>query len=369
MTGLPTHEPSRARRASARRAATPLAAALLVAVVPGCASPLRTGWFGPELPAADARNPVSRIVCIWEPSEGQGVDGLPTRGFAGQILFFTRGTAVPVTVDGDVRVYLFDDRGTPQEQAKPIHQFDFLGDAWSIHLQKTNLGAAYSVFVPYVRKDPWQAHCTMRVRFTPRDGAPVYSETARVTLPGPIPQSDSPGSNAANAPTGTHAAKAAQPEPQATPAHASIANRHGTAVDLARPGAPQETNSAPPARTDEIDPRRAKQQDLERLLRDLLATSKPHGAAPPRTLPETDASPLARRDAESTANSEPPAVARDSDPAAPIGRRHRLAPAAFDSTNAADGSASTPHSAPPHPLAAGRENRSSAPHPLADPVP
>src|SRR5690606_19225612 len=48
-----------------------------------------------------------------------------------------------------------------------------------------SLGSAYQVFVPYVRKGPWQAHCALRVRFTPKEGRPIFSDLVHVTLPGP----------------------------------------------------------------------------------------------------------------------------------------------------------------------------------------
>jgi hypothetical protein len=141
-------------------------------------------WMHDDMPKATAKNPAVKIVCIWEPAEGQGVDGLPTRGFAGQIFFFTRNST-PAQVDGTVRVYLFDDQGSVQEQGKPIHQFDFLGEAWTAHLTKSMLGPSYNVFIPYVARQPWHANCSLRVRFTPEDGPTIYSDMVHVVLPGP----------------------------------------------------------------------------------------------------------------------------------------------------------------------------------------
>lgn len=157
----------------------------------GCAGTELLSRHWHKLPRASEDNPVVRILCIWEPAEGTGLDGLPTRGFAGQIFFFTAGSPVPVKVDGDVRVYLFDDYGSPDEQAKPIHQFDFLGDAWTIHLHKGALGPSYHVFIPYVRKHPYRANCGLRVRLKPQSGPALFSDTVHVTLPGPTPDDDS----------------------------------------------------------------------------------------------------------------------------------------------------------------------------------
>src|SRR5690606_607064 len=50
-----------------------------------------------------------------------------------------------------------------------------------------SLGSAYQVFIPYVRKAPWQANCALRVRYSPVGGRPLFSELVHVTLPGPQP--------------------------------------------------------------------------------------------------------------------------------------------------------------------------------------
>ncbi|QDU37738.1 hypothetical protein Mal4_20550 [Maioricimonas rarisocia] len=136
------------------------------------------------LKEATPQQPAIEVLCFWEAAEGRGLDNLPTRGFAGQVLFFTSGNAEPVKVDGDVRVYLFDDQGSAEEQAKPIHQFDFDAQAWETFLRETNVGAAYQLFIPYTRKGVHQAECSIRVRFTPENGLPLYSKMASITLPG-----------------------------------------------------------------------------------------------------------------------------------------------------------------------------------------
>jgi hypothetical protein len=151
----------------------------------GCAGKNLLSWNRDKTPVADQRNPVRKIVCIWEPVQGQGLDGLPTRGFAGNIMFFTTSSPKPATSEGDVRVYLFHDRGTPEEQARPLHQFDFKGKAWATHLNDSIPGPSYRIFIPYVDKQPYQVNCGLRIRLTPPGGQPVYSEMVHVRLPGP----------------------------------------------------------------------------------------------------------------------------------------------------------------------------------------
>ncbi len=160
---------------------------LVVGTLSGCAAvDLFTGETT-HFDKATRQNPVNRILCLWEPAKGQGLEGDTARGFAGQIFFFTAGSASPVEVDGDVRVYVFDDQGDTEEQKKPIHQFDFLGDAWKLHLQESQFGPAYSLFIPYTRKGNHEARCTLKIRFTPAEGSqmPVaFSDMADIDLPG-----------------------------------------------------------------------------------------------------------------------------------------------------------------------------------------
>jgi hypothetical protein len=149
----------------------------------GCA---QTSLFkgAAKIEAATPKEPAVKLLCIWEPARGRGPNGMPTRGMAGQLMFFTRSNPSPVAVDGDVRIYLFDNAGTREEQAKPIHQFDFTPETWQAHLRDGNLGPSYHLFVPYVRGGFQQVECSLQVRFTPKEGPVVYSEMTSVVLPG-----------------------------------------------------------------------------------------------------------------------------------------------------------------------------------------
>jgi hypothetical protein len=156
-----------------------LLAALLVS---GCGSiPLFSGTRYVE---ADARHPVMEVLCVWEAAEGRGLDHLPSRGFGGQILFFANGLKEPVKVNGDVRIYVFDEEGVDGDPSKPLHQFDFPAAVWASYLRPSNLGASYQIFIPYTRKGLHAAKCTLRVRFTPEGGLPVYSRMATIPLAG-----------------------------------------------------------------------------------------------------------------------------------------------------------------------------------------
>ena len=157
---------------------------LTLLLTSGCSS---LQLFGPRVVEADAKHPVGEILCIWEAAEGRGLDNHPCRGFGGQILFFASGRKAPVKVNGDVRIYVFDDEGVNGDPALPLHQFDFPAAAWNALLRPSNLGTSYQIFVPYTRKGQNQVSCSVRVSFTPEGGLPIYSKTATVDLPGTAP--------------------------------------------------------------------------------------------------------------------------------------------------------------------------------------
>lgn len=151
----------------------------------GCTQLALFSLGGPKFVEASAKNPVGDIMCAWEPADGQGLEGLPCRGFAGQLMFFTIGHAQPAKVSGDVSIYVFDNQGSVTDQSEPLHIFNFNDVSWNAFLRESNLGAAYQVFIPYTRTGTHEANCTLRVKFTPKDGGqPVYSRMANITLPG-----------------------------------------------------------------------------------------------------------------------------------------------------------------------------------------
>lgn len=140
--------------------------------------------FEKKMPKATAGDPAVQMLCLWQQAEGRDPEGFPCKGFSGQILFLSNKAATPVQIDGEVRIYLFDDQGTEEEQTKPIRQFDFDAGSWAIHLAESSLGPTYSVFVPYVRRGVKDANCALRVRFKPKRGPTIFSDLSNMPLNG-----------------------------------------------------------------------------------------------------------------------------------------------------------------------------------------
>ncbi|MGE5195431.1 MAG: hypothetical protein ACM3U2_23300 [Deltaproteobacteria bacterium] len=161
-----------------------LTVATLVFILHGCAATALFKFSGDQFPRTGPNNPVVRILGLWQPAQGMGLENKTSRGFAGQILFFDKSDEAPAQVDGEVSVFVFDDQGPAEEQVKPVHTVNFSAKAWNTHLYKGSLGATYDVFIPYPRPGVMEANCAIRVRYTPKGGPPVYSEMVNVVLPG-----------------------------------------------------------------------------------------------------------------------------------------------------------------------------------------
>lgn len=127
---------------------------------------------------------VVRIVTLWEASTGKDPSDIPSRGFAGQILFFGPRSESGVRVCGKVVIYEYDNYDSESgEIPDPLHSFTFEPDAWDIHRTEGTLGHSYSCFIPYMNQHRDQAKCGLKVEFIGEDGRKVSSEIVEILLP------------------------------------------------------------------------------------------------------------------------------------------------------------------------------------------
>lgn len=125
----------------------------------------------------------------WQTRKGPNLDGLPGRGFGALINFYTPGSPEPVKVDGDVRIYVFDNQGTPEENKRPFHQFDFGAKTFNAYLSEGDIGLTYGLFIPYTRPGNRQATVSLMLRMTPKIGPVVLSDMVTIQLAGTKPDS------------------------------------------------------------------------------------------------------------------------------------------------------------------------------------
>lgn len=132
--------------------------------------------------ASDAPR-VTKVMCLWESGIGKLPNG-PKRGILGQVLFLEGTSDVPVEVDGSVTVYLFDDQGTPEQQAKPIQKLVLTPEELQATHMETSVGHSYHIPVPYLRNHDLAATCALRVKYTSPNGDTTYSDLNSVYLEG-----------------------------------------------------------------------------------------------------------------------------------------------------------------------------------------
>ncbi|HIK96263.1 MAG TPA: hypothetical protein EYG03_30335 [Planctomycetes bacterium] len=183
-TGSPIGSPAMVRR---NTMAMLTIAAAITASATGCSSFLHTSAAIIKSPvsfvsAIRAEKRVVKILCLWEPAEGQGLDGRPSRGFAGQILMFGHGSPSPIPVHGTVSIYEYVNFDPEDVDPQPIHKFTFDDGGWNAHRTESTLGESYNVFLPYVVKNNGHTTCALRVEYTSPDGRVMSSPYTEVTL-------------------------------------------------------------------------------------------------------------------------------------------------------------------------------------------
>ena len=128
---------------------------------------------------------VARVVALWEPTTGKGIDDKNARGFGGQILFFGSGCETGARVHGTVNIYEYDNYD-PNSDDDPelLHTFAFDPEAWEVHRGAGTFGHSYSVFIPYMKHNKDQVHCGLKVELVLDDGRRISTSTTEVLLQG-----------------------------------------------------------------------------------------------------------------------------------------------------------------------------------------
>lgn len=161
-----------------------LVALPLLLVATGCTSSAFLKDPGKLIGRPRIERHVSRILCLWEPSQGTGLDDKPARGFSGQIMFFGGRDESAARISGDVRILVYDNYDASIDDPEPMHTFAFDANAWDVHRSEGSLGHTYSVFIPYNQKHKNVANCGVKVEYTSPDGHRIHSDTIEVLLPG-----------------------------------------------------------------------------------------------------------------------------------------------------------------------------------------
>ncbi|MEZ6137511.1 MAG: hypothetical protein R3C53_21695 [Pirellulaceae bacterium] len=144
------------------------------------------GWSISKLWKKEYGRPQS-IVAIWSP-DVLVVPGRPaTRGFGGRIYFYNeRSQAIPV--DGDLMVhgYLQQPKQGMSPQVAADKTFGFTAEQLTTHFSPSDLGASYSVWIPWDVDGGPRQEISLIPTFKGQDGTVVQGAPAKVNLPGTV---------------------------------------------------------------------------------------------------------------------------------------------------------------------------------------
>jgi hypothetical protein len=113
----------------------------------------------------------------------------PTRGFGGRLYFYNeKSQAIPV--EGELTVYGFDDTqrnhdGSSIESADK--KFRFTPEQFTTHFSESELGASYSIWIPWDAAPGMQKKIMLIPTFKTKDGPVIRGNAATVLLPGEVP--------------------------------------------------------------------------------------------------------------------------------------------------------------------------------------
>lgn len=124
--------------------------ALAASLLTGCQSmsfPKKLPWSKETVKESEFQTPV-RLAALWSEDVLTTPGETPVRGFGARIYFYNdRNQTIPV--EGQLVVYGYDDSSSNVSSRAPDRKFVFTAEQFSKHFSKSDLGASYSVWIPW----------------------------------------------------------------------------------------------------------------------------------------------------------------------------------------------------------------------------
>ncbi|MFK7738257.1 MAG: hypothetical protein AB8B50_19695 [Pirellulaceae bacterium] len=147
-------------------------------------SPGKSDWSISKLWKEEFQRP-SSMAAIWSYDELIAENRPSERGFGGRIYFYNeRSQAIPV--DGDLMVhgYLTTPKYAADDKVAPDKKFEFPAEKLSAHFSPSDIGASYSVWVPWDAVGGYREEITLIPTFKSKDGGLVQGTPAKLFLKG-----------------------------------------------------------------------------------------------------------------------------------------------------------------------------------------
>ena len=140
----------------------------------------RLPWSNKEEEVVAYPNPV-KVASAWTADTLVQTNRTPTRGFGGRVFFYDEKSR-PVPVEGTLIVHGFDDSATDQTQG--VKRFEFTPEQLTRHFSQTDLGASYSIWIPWDAIGGEQKRISLVTSFKTDEGKTVQGIPATMVLPG-----------------------------------------------------------------------------------------------------------------------------------------------------------------------------------------
>jgi hypothetical protein len=127
-----------------------------------------------------------QVVATWQPQVKFAADpvhgGVQAPGLAGRLYLFGPEVGYPMAGDGSVVVDLYD--ATCATGGPPVMIEEWQLDSATLKklLKRDAIGWGYTMFLPWGSFRPDIARVSLRVRYQPLQGAPLFAESAAMTL-------------------------------------------------------------------------------------------------------------------------------------------------------------------------------------------
>jgi hypothetical protein len=129
----------------------------------------------------------TQLAAIWTPDTLTMTGKPPTRGFGGRLYFYNADSKA-ISVEGELIVHGYEESkilGKAQPGKREADKtFVFTKEQFSSHFSPSELGASYSVWIPWDGEEGIQREICLIPSFKSSDGAIVQGEPAKLVLQG-----------------------------------------------------------------------------------------------------------------------------------------------------------------------------------------
>lgn len=126
----------------------------------------------------------ARMAILWSPAVYNEAGKTPARGFGGRVYFYDAKNK-PIAVEGQLLIYAYNNNTQKPESKVPDRKYAFTPEQFTKHYTPTELGASYSIWIPWDAVGGPQTEISLVPVFTSTSGALVMEQPSRNLLPGP----------------------------------------------------------------------------------------------------------------------------------------------------------------------------------------